>query len=359
MADMINARNLVNTPIEIWGGMKAGLPLANPAQAGLLATGKVSQAFGNIEGVNRTLDLAIINNYDKTTPESPAAPTTTGTPLGQGGIGHPQIFGRAGLNTINAKSSKLARSGNWRRNRVGPGQLDIVSDITAGLNSLFSVNQNQVNLVLNWTAGQKLGDALKQCLNTAFPGIKVNMGISDSLVQNHDEKGFYQTIGQLGQYIRQVSQFIMQGTMANYTGVNIIHHLGELHVFDNTASALQPGAQAAGTISVADLVGLPVWLSYDMIQVKCIMRADIKFMSQVTLPKTPIISSFINGGVELDPSLQDDRGKLVYSGSGTVHSITHYGDSRSASGDAWVTVLTLKVGDDKSGNNPIGIAGAS
>lgn len=42
-------------------GMSAGLPLANPSQANVLAGGIVYQAFGNWEDVNQTLDLILQN----------------------------------------------------------------------------------------------------------------------------------------------------------------------------------------------------------------------------------------------------------------------------------------------------------
>lgn len=43
--------------IEVHGGMARGLPLAKPQQFGLLAKGIITQAYGNWEGVNQTLDL--------------------------------------------------------------------------------------------------------------------------------------------------------------------------------------------------------------------------------------------------------------------------------------------------------------
>jgi len=51
------ASNLNGMSIEIAGGMVSGLPLANPAQAGTLARGKIFQAFGNWQGINQTLDF--------------------------------------------------------------------------------------------------------------------------------------------------------------------------------------------------------------------------------------------------------------------------------------------------------------
>jgi hypothetical protein len=45
--------------IKVYGGMQKGLPLANPRQAGLLATGIVNQGFGNWSGTNQSLDLVM------------------------------------------------------------------------------------------------------------------------------------------------------------------------------------------------------------------------------------------------------------------------------------------------------------
>lgn len=45
--------------ITVSGGMAAGLPLANPAQAGILAQGQVLQAYGNWIGVEQTVDFIL------------------------------------------------------------------------------------------------------------------------------------------------------------------------------------------------------------------------------------------------------------------------------------------------------------
>lgn len=45
--------------IEIYGGMSKGLPLAAPAQQGLLVKGQIYQAFGNWIGTDMTLDLIL------------------------------------------------------------------------------------------------------------------------------------------------------------------------------------------------------------------------------------------------------------------------------------------------------------
>ena len=46
--------------VVVQGGMGVGLPLANPAQAGLLITGTAWQVFGNWQGTVMTLDVILI-----------------------------------------------------------------------------------------------------------------------------------------------------------------------------------------------------------------------------------------------------------------------------------------------------------
>jgi hypothetical protein len=48
--------------IQIYGGMSKGLPLANPAQQGLLVDGAIQQAFGNWQGTEQTIDFVILPN---------------------------------------------------------------------------------------------------------------------------------------------------------------------------------------------------------------------------------------------------------------------------------------------------------
>jgi hypothetical protein len=43
--------------VVLRGGFQKGLPLANPAQNGVLVEGQIFQAFGNWQGTNQTLDL--------------------------------------------------------------------------------------------------------------------------------------------------------------------------------------------------------------------------------------------------------------------------------------------------------------
>lgn len=56
-------KNYANKNISIDLGMSAGLPLANPKQAGLIAQGVIQQPFGNWQGTDQSLDFMITAGY--------------------------------------------------------------------------------------------------------------------------------------------------------------------------------------------------------------------------------------------------------------------------------------------------------
>ena len=90
LAEISQSTQLGATPkapgksIAIYAGMQKGLPLANPAQAGLIAQGTILQAFGNWIGTDQSLDIIFYAPFG-----SPAAPVNltqnwlAGTPLAQ------------------------------------------------------------------------------------------------------------------------------------------------------------------------------------------------------------------------------------------------------------------------------------
>ena len=57
LQQIAQAADLNGKTIRVYGGMQKGLPLANPAQAGLIASGSILQAFGSWIGAEQTLDI--------------------------------------------------------------------------------------------------------------------------------------------------------------------------------------------------------------------------------------------------------------------------------------------------------------
>lgn len=263
VAEIAQANDLVGKNIQVFGGMQKGLPLANPAQAGLLTSGVIFQAFGNWIGTDMTLDIIVA--------PCPASGSDKG----------------------------------------GPGSL-----------------VNPRNLTLNWQNGQGLSDALKQCLQTAFPGYTVNVNVSSSLVARSNQSlvGAYSTLQQLAQAVRAASLSIVK--TANYAGVSIVSRGTIIDVFDG--SQQQSGQVSA--ISFVDLIGQPTWIESPNIQFKTVMRADLKVGKQITLPQTVTTNSSASNS-----SLINQR--LTFQGGFSIVSLRHIGNYRQPTADAWVTVV--------------------
>ena len=60
LQDLLQAQQFANMNIVVKGGMQAGLPLANPSQAGVLLQGMVYQSFANWVGTDMNLNFVVI-----------------------------------------------------------------------------------------------------------------------------------------------------------------------------------------------------------------------------------------------------------------------------------------------------------
>ncbi len=70
--------------IAIYAGMQRGLPLANPAQAGLIAQGSIFQAFGNWIGTDMTLDIILAPDFGtNAAPKNISFNWKAGTPMAE------------------------------------------------------------------------------------------------------------------------------------------------------------------------------------------------------------------------------------------------------------------------------------
>ena len=186
IAEISQAADLVNKKIKVYGGMQRGLPLANPAQAGLLVQGYVFQAFGNWIGTDMTLDLIVQPG------DPPGAATGGGTTGG------------------------------------GTGSYD-----------------RPINLVVNWKKGATLGSAIVTTLKTAFPGITTSVAASSNLVRQNDEVAYFQTLTQLGQWAKQMSKTIVKDT--NYNGLEILLAGNAISVYDGSSQSGSTTRQIAFT----------------------------------------------------------------------------------------------------------------
>ena len=252
------SNNLNTKPIQVFGGMSQGLPLANPAQQGLLTQGTIYPAFGNWIGTDMTLDMVIVPGF--------------GTPT-----------------EVRAK-----------------------------------------NVVHNWPQGQPLSNAIKNALSTAFPTFKLNIQISDKLVQAFDDTGFYQTLEQYAGYVKQISQSIL-GTN-KYPGVSIAASGTTINVTDGTQTASgQPKV-----IAFQDMIGQPTWLGLNNLSMKTVMRGDIKCFDMITLPQSLATINASSGS-----QLPNSKATSVFQGNFQVTGVRHVGNFRQPDAAAWVTIFNL------------------
>lgn len=257
LAAIGQAQNLVGKNVQVFAGMAAGLPLANPSQAGLIVQGYVFQAFGNWIGTEQTLDIIV----------SPG-----GSPAGAGSPAKPQ------------------------------------------------------NIVLNWKKGQQLSTALRNTLSTAFQGFQLQINISQNLVRQADEVGYFHSLTELAQYVKQVSKDVVRD--AAYAGVDLVLSDKTFFAYDGT----QAGAAAAKQIAFQDLIGQPTWIEAPLIQWKTAMRADLKVGDAVKLPPSQITNT-----QQAQSSLVNQ--KLNFQGAFTIALVRHVGNFRQPDAASWVTVF--------------------
>jgi hypothetical protein len=176
------------------------------------------------------------------------------------------------------------------------------------------------NIVLDWRAGTPLATAIAQTLSTAFPGYKQNISINPNLVLAHDEPGYYQSLIQFAQYVKQVSQNIIKG---GYTGVDIVLTETSFSVYDGTTQ------KSPTLIAFNDLIGQPTWIESPVIQVRCVMRADLAVGDYVKLPPTLATNT--------PQSFSQFRSKSVFQGVFQIIQMRHVGNFRQPDAASWVT----------------------
>jgi hypothetical protein len=225
LADIAQANNLTECDISVLGGMGKGLPLANPAEAGTLFTGKIQKAFANWVGTTMTLDMIC---YAGTSASGVAAPTniTFNAPAGS-------PLGTAIQNTI-----ETAMPGANLTVKVDPSlvlpnaETHFCATFGQFADYIVGLSRRIVNS----------GPALYGAFNTQYTSDSVYPGVQISIVGNN------------------------------------------VTVTDGT----QP-QQAAGVIAPYDLIGQPTWLGSATIQATLVMRGDLKPGAVVTLPQTRAI----------------------------------------------------------------------
>ena len=242
--------------VTVSGGMQAGLPLANPSQAGVLASGVIRQAFGNWIGTNQYITFTFYPDAG-----------TQATPK---------------------------------------------------------------NIVLSWKKGTKFSDSITQTLATAFPNIQASVAISDSLVLSEDETGYWQTLTQFAQYVKQMSRSLLGGT---YPGVDILIQNNQFRVFD---SSTKPNPIP---LAFQDFIGQPTWIGPSQVQFNCVMRANLTVGSFVTFPNMQVTQT---ATAALDPS---NSNQSAFQGTFMIQFVRHVGSFRQPDAASWITTFNAVAQD--------------
>lgn len=186
------------------------------------------------------------------------------------------------------------------------------------------------NLSFDWTAGQKMSEALETTLSTAFPTYDREIKISDRLVLNYDYPSFQGTMGLLNQQLLDRSKSIIKdegylGVLINVTGKTI-------RVTDGST---RDGKVKA--IRFQDLIGQPTWIEFNVVQLKCVMRGDLAVGDYITMPPA-------SGGTQIPQtntaqSFAMFRQQSDFQGQFFVREVRHVGSYRAPSADAWCTTI--------------------
>lgn len=213
--------------------------------------------------------------------------------------------------------------GNWQGNAMTL-DMQITPYLYAGL-------QEDVNIVLNWQAGQPLATALANALAVAFPTAKVAIGISPRLVQNYAEPSFHGNLQQLAQYVQQKTEAMLGG---DYPGVDISGG-ATIMVTDGTAPS------APIQVNFQDLIGQPTWRDLTTLQLQTVMRGDITFGAFVTLP--PSITSVTAAAVAPPAAGNLSRSNSAFQGTFRVIRARHVGRARQPDAASWSSIFDLTL----------------
>lgn len=274
-----NASNLNGKNITLSAGFQAGLPLANPAQAGVLFTGQIIQAFGNWQSNEMTLDLVVIPGVGT----ADVAPPAVGT---------------------------------------------------------FS---QPINGSFMWPAHQPLSSAISAFLTAACPTYKQVIQISSNLVLPFDMPGVFRSLPEFASWVKPFTTQLLGGSYTGVclrldppnSIVVYDNTIIQTPIAPNSAmqSSVTP-VVATKNILFQDLIGQPTWMGPAEIQFKCPMRADLHIGDTINLP------TGYYGITPSDATIPIPyRDRSAQQGSFSVIEVRHTGHYRQPDANSWVTCI--------------------
>lgn len=294
--------NLVGMDIEVYGGMRKGLPLAKPNQSQLpLAVGKILNAYGSWQGTEQVLHLVI----------------------------RPDGVGRAG----DYKNFQFSLKAN--------GSLkDAILETMKKAMPRAKVAVHIADDELKWSTD----------LTGVYPSLSTFAIMLKQMTQDNQFQGISTTTGQKYGGIEVL--VLGTGKEVVFTDRTVQLKGGKEIKSGDKSGAIQ--------INFEDMIGQPVWQGISQISFKTIMRSDISMADKIKIPEAVVpLTTFGNpaasgtegpGGQGSFPS----RNRSTFKGDFIVTSVRHMGNFRQGTGDAWVTQYVAIVANKDQEKIPPG-----
>jgi len=187
----------------------------------------------------------------------------------------------------------------------------------------------EVNLVLDWKAGEPLQPAVEKALQNVYPDVPINGEWSSNLVYTEDVTGYYPNLESFGKWINETSKDILK--LPDYLGASIANTATGFVLTDGTVPV--PGS---AVINYSDLIGNITWIDVATIQAKLVMRADLNIGDTIIFPTgTPITNTVA--------SFSQYRNQVSFDGTFLITQIRHVGNSRQADANSWVTIVDCVI----------------
>lgn len=268
--------------VVLRGGMAKGLPLANPAQIGVIVQGYIWRAIGNWIGLNMTLDLYLT--------AMPATAEAIAANLPKLPVNNFTFYAPQG--------ASLASAINTTLRAAFPG-VPISIGINPALVAPYALIDIKGTLQSFSDYLNKQSVALLGAANPGYQGVQI--------------------------FARDGGLVVTDGSTS-------------------TASQATGGAKAPAfkTVQVAftDLIGQPTWIGNNTIQVTTVMRGDIQIADKVTLP--PTLTTIGAAGAINTPSetFTQARWTSQFQGTFTVQELRQVGNYKADQATGWVTMFT-------------------
>ena len=234
----------------------------------------------------------------------------------QGGMKPPYTLNQASKPGVLAVGQVFQGFGNWE----GLEQYLALVVFSQAANPA-----TEAAIPFNWLKNQPLDVAVANALTAAFLNFTVQyQNPVKSIIQDHDEVGFYSDIKAFGEAVLDVSQ------NGDYTGINI-RAVGQVfYIYDNSV------VTKPIPIQFQDLIGQPTWISPSTMAFASVMRADIGLGQAIQMPLALVPPYSLTTPAAAVPNSPANN-RSAFQGLFNIVEVHHFGDSREPSADAWRT----------------------